>query len=202
MIVHGGNELYQLPSPRLKELYRFFIDAGADAVVNHHQHCYSGYEIYREKPIIFGLGNFCFDHPQRRKGIWNEGFMVVLDFSPSGIDVLTIPYTQCDEEPKVRLMKGEAKKKFEQNINSLNAIIADDSQLQKCMKEFIESRRKTVLGIFTPYLTWHFRAAAARHWIPYLLPKSKVLATIDYMSCESQRDITLGFLETFTGIEL
>ncbi|MBQ8413439.1 MAG: CapA family protein, partial [Lachnospiraceae bacterium] len=37
VIVHGGHEHYQLPSPRMKETYRFFVDAGADAVVNHHQ---------------------------------------------------------------------------------------------------------------------------------------------------------------------
>lgn len=42
VIVHGGHEHYALPSPRMKETYRFFIDAGADAIINHHQHCYSG----------------------------------------------------------------------------------------------------------------------------------------------------------------
>jgi poly-gamma-glutamate synthesis protein (capsule biosynthesis protein) len=55
VIVHGGHELWQLPSPRMQETYRFFIDAGADAVVNHHQHCYSGYEIYKKKPYILNL---------------------------------------------------------------------------------------------------------------------------------------------------
>lgn len=54
VIVHGGHEYYQLPSPRMKETYRFFIDAGADAVINHHQHCYSGYEEYKGKPIFMG----------------------------------------------------------------------------------------------------------------------------------------------------
>ena len=61
VIVHGGIEGYQLPTPRMQELYRFFVDCGADAVVNHHQHCYSGYEVYNGKPIFYGLGNFCFD---------------------------------------------------------------------------------------------------------------------------------------------
>ena len=42
VIVHGGHELFQLPSPRMQETYRFFVDAGASAVINHHQHCYSG----------------------------------------------------------------------------------------------------------------------------------------------------------------
>ena len=63
VIVHGGIEHYQLPTSRMIETYRFFIDAGADAVVNHHQHCYSGYERYKSKPIIYGLGNLLFDNP-------------------------------------------------------------------------------------------------------------------------------------------
>ena len=78
VIVHGGHEHYQLPSPRMKETYRFFVDAGADAVVNHHQHCYSGYDVYYDKPIFYGLGNFCFDEPQMRHCGWNEGYMVRL----------------------------------------------------------------------------------------------------------------------------
>ncbi len=52
VIVHGGHEHYQLPNPRMQETYRFFIDAGADAVVNHHQHCYSGYEILMVSPFF------------------------------------------------------------------------------------------------------------------------------------------------------
>ncbi len=61
LIIHGGHEHFQYPSPRMKKWYRFFVDAGADAVVNHHQHCFSGYEVYCGKPIFYGLGNFCFD---------------------------------------------------------------------------------------------------------------------------------------------
>ncbi len=63
VITHGGVELYQLPTPRMQRCYRFFVDAGADVVLNHHQHCPSGYEVYKGHPIFYGLGNFCFDRP-------------------------------------------------------------------------------------------------------------------------------------------
>ena len=86
VIVHGGHEHYQLPSPRMQETYRFFIDAGADAVINHHQHCYSGYEIYHHKPIFYGIGNFCFDENGQRECFWNEGYMVKLKFENENID--------------------------------------------------------------------------------------------------------------------
>ena len=58
IVVHGGHEYFQLPSPRMQEIYRFFVDIGADAVINHNQHCYSAYEVFIEKPILFGMGNF------------------------------------------------------------------------------------------------------------------------------------------------
>ena len=37
VIVHGGHEMFQLPSPRMVETYRFFIDAGADIITIHYE---------------------------------------------------------------------------------------------------------------------------------------------------------------------
>jgi len=37
------------------------IDAGADVVLGHHHHYLRGVEIYRGKPIYYGLGHFVFD---------------------------------------------------------------------------------------------------------------------------------------------
>uniref|UniRef100_UPI00404B92E6 CapA family protein n=1 Tax=Flavobacterium sp. TaxID=239 RepID=UPI00404B92E6 len=59
VIVHGGHEHYELPSPRMKKWYRFFVDSGASAVIGHHTHIISGFEIYKEAPIFYSLGNFC-----------------------------------------------------------------------------------------------------------------------------------------------
>lgn len=197
VIVHGGHEHYQLPSPRMKELYRFFIEVGADAVVNHHQHCYSGYEFFHGKPIVYGLGNFLFDHPQKRAEIWNEGYLAVLNFSESGIGLEALPYVQCEETPDARLMSPEKKAVFETNIQRLNEIIADDEKLGNSMEAYVRSRKSSIMSVFTPYSNRNLRAAASRHWIPYMLSRNKVLDMIDYISCEAQRDITLGYLEEF-----
>src|SRR4051794_39541364 len=43
------------------ELGRAVVDAGADLVLGHHQHIVKGVEVYRGKPILYGLGNFLFD---------------------------------------------------------------------------------------------------------------------------------------------
>ena len=104
VVVHGGHEGYQLPSVRMVDTYRFFIDAGADIVVNHHQHCFSGYEVYKNKPIFYGIGNFCFERKNVVNDIWNYGYMVVLEFIEGQILFDYIPYKQCSEEPKVKII--------------------------------------------------------------------------------------------------
>ena len=40
VIVHGGNEFYNLPSPRTKKLFRYIVDVGADVVLSHHTHVF------------------------------------------------------------------------------------------------------------------------------------------------------------------
>ena len=81
IIIHGGCEHYQLPTPRMKRDYHLIADFGADVIVNHQQHCYSGYEIYNGKPIFYGLGNFYFDNPCKRNDKWNEGLLLQMEIS-------------------------------------------------------------------------------------------------------------------------
>ena len=40
---------------------RAAVDAGADVVLGHHQHILKPVEVYRGKPIIYGMANFAFD---------------------------------------------------------------------------------------------------------------------------------------------
>jgi poly-gamma-glutamate synthesis protein (capsule biosynthesis protein) len=58
------------------------IDAGADLVIGHGPHHFLPVEVYRGKPVFYGLGSFCFHtgHGGRQHGDW-VGIMaeVVLD---------------------------------------------------------------------------------------------------------------------------
>jgi len=58
---HIGIEYQTLSSKKQRDLYRAMIDAGADAIIGHHPHVAQEYEIYKEKPIFYSLGNFIFD---------------------------------------------------------------------------------------------------------------------------------------------
>lgn len=184
VITHSGIEEYSYPTPRMKQQYRFYIEAGADAVVNHHQHCISGYEIYREKPIFYGLGNFCFDWVTASVKWWEEGFMVMLDFTSDGIDFVMYPYMQFSAESKVQIIKN--KSNFEEEINEINKIIADDTLLINRLSEWCLSRN--ALSLFEPYNSRLSMGLFVRHLLPSFVGESKKRQILNLVRCESHRE--------------
>ena len=194
VIVHGGHEHYQLPSPRMKETYRFFVDVGADAVVNHHQHCYSGYEVYNGKPIFYGLGNFLFDWDNERNSIWNEGYMVELYFNET-LCFNLVPYIQSAEEATILLMNGDKKVNFEVLIAELNAIIADNERLKEMHKRWISRQFKNYRPLLCPYKNRILASAWHRGWLNGIISKTKVAQWLNYIDCESHRDVVHNFLQ-------
>ena len=197
VIIHGGNEHYQLPSPRMKKTYRWFVDLGADAVVNHHQHCFSGYEEYKGKPIFYGIGNFCFDNNNRRNTIWNEGFIVKLSFDSGAVKYKLYPIIQCNEHPSVRFLNVDARKRFDKDIDSLNRIIASDRGLQNNYECFCKELSTEWLFNLEPYKPNRlFAALYRRKLLPSFISKGKVKWLINFIECESQRPRLLATLYT------
>lgn len=201
VIIHGGHEEYQLPSPRMQETYRFFIDMGADVVVNHHQHCYSGYEIYKGQPIIYGLGNFSFDENGERGGIWNEGYMVTLNFSET-IQFKLTPYIQNDEQVGIQILTDRSA--FDANVTKLNAIIASPIELKKSWSLMAEKRRNEYMTPLKPYQYFILKIMAKYNLLPNklaakLLPEymnlERKLFLKNYFQCESHRDIMNKLLQ-------
>ena len=186
VIVHGGHEMFQLPSPRMVETYRFFIDAGADAVVNHHQHCYSGYEIYNGKPIFYGLGNFCFDEEGQRNCSWNEGYMVVVDFTDAVVRYELYPYTQCDGKAAVTLMTDKAV--FTRTIDAINCIVKDPLLLKEKCALYYMSTMKTFNAMLQPYDNRVLNKLFRMGLLPSLFSKRKKIRVLNYINCESHYD--------------
>lgn len=193
LIIHGGHEHYQLPSPRMKTTYRCLIDMGADVIVNHHQHCFSGYEIYHDKPIFYGIGNFCFDWSGKRNSIWNEGFMVSLDFS-SKISIALIPFIQCNDHVSVEPMNENQQQSFYGKIEELNNIIQDDTLLQSHFSDLILRKSFQFDLALSPYTNRYLKSLCRRGAIPSFKSKEKQFFLYNYINCESHRDLFLAYL--------
>lgn len=186
VIVHGGHEYFQLPSLRMQQTYRFFIDAGADAVVNHHQHCYSGYEVYNGKPIFYGLGNFCFDDPGCSNISWNEGYMLILSFVEHKIEFIILPYIQYKDDASVVML--EDKTEFEQNITDLNTIIQDSNKLKESIDNYYSTLSSGLLLMHQPYEGRILNKLYRLHLLPSRVSQKKYLKLLNYISCESHQE--------------
>ena len=57
VLCHCGAEEINIPLPEVRDLYRQFIDFGADLVIGNHPHVIQGSEKYKGKDIFYSLGN-------------------------------------------------------------------------------------------------------------------------------------------------
>lgn len=188
VIVHGGLEYYNLPTPRMKETYRFFVDAGADVVLNHHQHCYSGFEVYDGKPIFYGLGNFSFDMVGKRNSSWNEGYMVSITFVDKKIDFKIIPYIQGNEFPGVSIMQGTEHDSFFKRVLQLNKCIQNSDQLILSFQKHVLASRNTMY-FFEPYPNnsiFHF--LYRKGLLPRFFKEGKIIRLLNFMRCQTHRE--------------
>lgn len=196
VIVHGGHEHYQLPSPRMQETYRFFIDAGADAVVNHHQHCYSGYEVFKGKPIFYGLGNFCFDSSTKNFGTWYEGYMVEIDFGNDAIHYSLHPYVQYKDEATIVMVDDRSA--FEKSISELNETIADSRKLREAAEKYYSEAAESFVAMYQPYGNRILNKLFRMHLLPSLVSKKRFLQILNYINCEAHKDKQVSALKLIT----
>lgn len=196
VIVHGGREHYQLPTPKQRERFRFYAEAGADLVVGHHTHCFSGYEIYKDTPIFYSLGNFIFDYKKKyQKGKWTEGYAVLFSIDDH-ISFELVPFKQGREEnPNLVLLNKTEEESFYSKIEELNKIITNDQLFNIEWQKYLKSEElnySTMLTIQNKYI----RAAVNRKLIPSfpIHDQEHLLLLFNLMRCETHREITTAIL--------
>ncbi len=186
VIVHGGVEMFQLPTPRMKCWYRHFIDLGADTILNHHQHCVNGYELYKGKPIFYGLGNFYFPRRKQknRNDLWDYGYAVMLTID-NEVSFELIPYTQ--DIKGIRLRDSV---EFDNEIERLNHIITDDDLLQQEFDEFVIKGETNIMLNFIPSFLRNriFDAIIRKVWGGRIYKDKQLYSLKNLLTCESHHE--------------
>jgi len=198
LIYHGGREHYNLPTPEIRRRFRFLIDSGVDAIVAHHTHCIGGFEYYKDKPIVYSLGNFLFDYKVKyQKGEWIYGYCVKLSSldkdSPFKIDF--IPHMQGEKSDfRLRLLIGEEKNLVLDKIYGLNKIIKDDDKFFQSWYSYLISQRTFYLSslmIKNKYLRYLFMLRFLPSGFLYSRHNRLVLNLI---RCETHHEILKNIL--------
>lgn len=199
-IIHGGHEYYGLPSPRMRKQYRFYAENGADAILGHHPHCISGFEVYKDVPIAYSLGNFLFTIPSPLDD-WYTGFLADLNFERGKpVEIKLIPIRQNRSNFRLELLKGEEKEKIIKRLNSLSAIIAHRSQLEENWQEYINGKTGYIRSL-SPINTIGnrvFRAVLRKLWIDKLLISERyLLRLLNLNRCEAHSDVLKQSLKNY-----
>lgn len=151
VVIHGGHEYYNYPSPRMKRQYQFFIDQGANVVIGHHPHCISGYEYYNESPIIYSLGNFIFTKYSSHND-WYEGLICCITIDEKRMARFElIPVIQNRRSYKVSIQAEENRALMEKKIEEINSIIRDEKSLENKWDEFIHSKYDQYYWMISPF---------------------------------------------------
>lgn len=144
VIVHGGHEYYNFPSPRMQKQYRFYAEQGADIVIGHHTHCISGSEIHNGVPIYYSLGNFLFTKKSAHKD-WYEGLILEIEIKNGELFTNLHPIKQHQETFELKLLKEDKKESILNKILTYDNIISDEIKLKNKWDDFIKSREHDYL---------------------------------------------------------
>lgn len=193
VIVHGGHEQFNLPSMRMQDTYRFLIDSGADAVINGHQHCVSGFEIYKGKPIYYGIGNLLFNSRSPKVPFgWNEGMLVELELDKDKISHRYIPYTQCQDSLSIKLINDTMR--FDEMIRNLSDVISSRPKLENAVNEYYRKSQKAIKSRLQPWRGRILQGFFRRGLLPTVVGRKTLRKIQNLVFCESHRDKLKYFL--------
>jgi len=197
VIIHGGIEHYNLPTPRMVKQYRFYADCGASIIIGHHTHCIGGNEVYKGVPIIYSLGNFVFTKKSNEKG-WYIGLLLKMEITKSAIKWNLHPTNQNKITGTVELLKNEKKEFILNNVIELSSKISNKVVLENEWKKFLSNKKREYLSsyVFTNAIpSKYIRALLSRLGVYNLVMTKRHLAfLINLIRCESHQEASIDIL--------
>lgn len=129
---HWGQEKENVPSDVQVELAHTAIDNGADLVLGHHPHVLQGIGEYKDKNIVYSLGNFCFGG----------------NSAPSDMDTMIFQQTftvkdgKLQEDNVTNILPCKISSAYEEGYNNYQPILAEGEQKEKIFERLSEYSQK------------------------------------------------------------
>lgn len=198
--LHGGNEYFPYPRPGLRKLCQHYIELGVEAVICHHPHVPGAYEYYKDKPIIYSLGNFIFDNAKPPIE-WNLGYMARLSIDAvskklSALEL--IPYKQSVKLGGVKLLQGQEKNSFLLRVESYRERMELNEPWMDEWAKFVEKQTDSyILRQFFPAPFRGLGMLARNTPIARLFFNRKnSLPKLNMLRCQSHRELLTAALES------
>jgi len=202
VIVHGGHEYYNLPSPRMQKQYRFYVECGADLIVGHHTHCISGFEIYNEVPIYYSLGNFLFTNDSKYDD-WYTGLVLEVEVGNKGLSTTLHPVQQEKNSFKLSMLKDNEKITILERVASYNKTIASKVELNNAWQNFIELNYDYHISRWSPlsFIQNHYIRAVFNR-LKYTGINIRGLASyLNLIRCEAHADLSKEVIQKYLRLQ-
>lgn len=197
MIVHGGHEYYNLPSPRMQEQYRFYVDNGADLVVAHHTHCISGMEMYKSKPIYYSLGNFLFTKSSKYED-WYKGIVLEVEITEDRtLRTNPIFVEQKRNDFQLSVLTGTSLEEVGNRFREYCRIIQDKEKLSAEWQTFVRQRSRIYLNYFSPLIRNKYVRGLFSKIGWNGSTKTGTALQLNLLRCESHADLSKGIIDNY-----
>lgn len=195
VLYHGGKEHYRYPSPDLQKVCRRLVDKGADLVLCQHSHCIGCEEKYKDGTIVYGQGNFLFDHSTDE--CWKTGLLVSLD---EKLEISYIPIVKSGE--KVRLADEDQMKSILFDFRKRSEEIQTPGFVSKRYSDFAKEMSTAIFSSFSANDSLIFRVLnkltgnfLRTRRNKRRFSESKRLEMRNRIECEAWRELSLAVME-------
>lgn len=198
VIYHGGLEYQHMPTLEMVKSFRFMIDVGADAIISHHAHAYSGHEVYKGKPIFYGLGNLLLHTSSKQLlNSWFTGFTVSLCLDATECTNDIYPIEQDEEMLYVDLMSSNTKEKILKHLQEINHVINSRNLEDYWIREYKKLSNRT-LGSFLASSRAAYRLQKFLKIRKTAITKYRRNIWLNTLRCVSHREKMIHLLEKIT----
>jgi poly-gamma-glutamate synthesis protein (capsule biosynthesis protein) len=195
VLLHGGNEYYPFPSPRLMETCRFLVEQGANAVVCQHSHCVGCCEEYHGGHIVYGQGSLICDTSGVKSGL-ASGIVIRLRISENGISRMDfVPSELFRGGMAARKMAPYAAKSLLQSIATRSESLKKHGFIESEWRAYCVQKKHEYVSMILGHGRILRRLNRHGQLVRLLYPLSSQLVVRNLIQCDAHRDI----LETVMG---
>ncbi|MCB9411284.1 MAG: CapA family protein [Actinobacteria bacterium] len=198
LVLHGGQEMWDLPSPKRRDQARFLAEEGAAAIVYHHTHVPSAWEVWDGVPISYGLGNFSFSM-ENSDIRFSQGLTAILVVESGRVSMELVPTAFDASSGLVSVMPSDQAGYLERKLMALRSIVESDASLEAHWNQFTRSQAFAAgklampLGYSSGRVGW---GVMSRAMAPVLrrLP-NELDPLLNAVRCDSHREVLTTVLE-------
>ena len=195
-LYHGGKEHYRYPSLNVQKTCRKIVEKGADLVICQHTHCVGCEEKWQDGTIVYGQGNFLFDHSESE--FWKTSVLVSMDLTDHSVEYIPI----CKDGNGVKLASDVIGEKILADMMSRTEAIKEPNFIEekyaafsRTMVAFYISRGDFLTTTFVFRVLNKISKNRLKEFMVQIKIRKYGMEFINQYACEAHRELILKGLE-------